>query len=399
MLLNAAILITIAAALGLLWLPRLRTDPPWRAMVTPLASIIGSGFLLLGPVLSHAYGAYAPLAMAGLCWLAWGFGDAIRYSIARIDEAEARPAPDRTIERLASATLGLAYVVSVAYYLNLLGAFGLSLTRWNDPLHAKMLTSAVMLAILAVGWTRGFAMLERLEYVSVSLKLAIIAGLLLGLAVYFGHAAGAGELHALPVSAGGLGAVTLGFGLIVTVQGFETSRYMGDSYRAATRIRSMRWAQLFSALIYMIYIVLFAYVFRPDQIELRETALVDMMGIVAPILPALLVLAALSAQFSAAVADTSGSGGLFHELSGGRISHRLGYAGLIALGPILTWSFDIFAIVAYASRAFAAYYALQSLLATLAAHRRQNRPRSLLYALLTGLGVAIVALGRPVEGG
>ncbi|MEK9751843.1 MAG: hypothetical protein VW338_01335 [Rhodospirillaceae bacterium] len=35
-------------------------------------------------------------------------------------------------------------------------------------------------------------------------------------------------------------AMTLGFGLIVTVQGFETSRYLGDEYDATTRNRSMR---------------------------------------------------------------------------------------------------------------------------------------------------------------
>ena len=55
---------------------------------------------------------------------------------------------------------------------------------------------------------------------------------------------------------------------------------------------------------------------------LSETAIIDMMHLVAPILPGLLVAAALAAQFSAAVADTSGSGGLFEELTQGRISTR-----------------------------------------------------------------------------
>jgi hypothetical protein len=34
----------------------------------------------------------------------------------------------------------------------------------------------------------------------------------------------------------GISIVTLAFGLIVTVQGFETSRYLGSTYDAATRI-------------------------------------------------------------------------------------------------------------------------------------------------------------------
>ncbi|HSM41280.1 MAG TPA: hypothetical protein VK862_11065, partial [Afifellaceae bacterium] len=57
-----------------------------------------------------------------------------------------------------------------------------------------MLTTAVFLVILAVGWTRGFRMLEQLEYASVTTKLAIIAGLLLGLLAFFVGRAGGGNL-------------------------------------------------------------------------------------------------------------------------------------------------------------------------------------------------------------
>jgi len=38
---------------------------------------------------------------------------------------------------------------------------------------------------MVVGWTHGFSALERMEQVSVGLKLAIIVGLLVGLASYF----------------------------------------------------------------------------------------------------------------------------------------------------------------------------------------------------------------------
>ena len=83
-------------------------------------------------------------------------------------------------ETLASAVLGFAFIVSVAYYLNLFGAFGLSLTPWDSPLNARLLTSAIYAVILIVGFTKGFAALERMEYASVAAKLAIIAGLILG---------------------------------------------------------------------------------------------------------------------------------------------------------------------------------------------------------------------------
>jgi hypothetical protein len=106
----------------------------------------------------------------------------------------------------------------------------------------------------------------------------------------------------------------------------------------------------------MIYIGFLAYIFEPSAIKLDETAIIDMMAIVAPILPLLLVAAALSAQFSAAIADTSGAGGLFTEVSKGKLKPNQSYALLVIIGIALTWSANIFEIISYASRAFVYYY-------------------------------------------
>ena len=392
--LNAAILgACVATAMLLLW-PRLARAPLWRATVTPLASIIGSGFLVLGPILDVSYGAWAPLVMAALCALAWAFGAAIRYNIAT---GAAPSALATRLETLSSLTLAFAFFVSVAYYLNLFGAFGVSLTATDDAWHANLLTTGVFLLILFTGWTRGFAALERLEQVSVGLKLAIIAGLILGLAVHFGEAATAGGLHADPASVTGWGALTLMAGLIVTVQGFETSRYLGARYDAATRIRSMKLAQALSAAIYVTYIGLLTYAFRTDPATLSETAIIDMMQVVAPVLPLLLVVAALSAQFSAAIADTGGSGGLLSEITGGRLPEKAAYALLVAVGLTLTWTANIFEIISYASRAFALYYALQSVIAALNARDGGQPGKVVLFAALALLGLAIALFGAPVE--
>ena len=399
MLLNASILIATVLAIVVLWLPRLRATPAWLAMTTPLASIIGSGFLVLGPVLASAYGWLAPAVMGGLCAVSWAFGSAIRHNIRVLDEeGDARPSGEERLETLASTALGFAYMISVAYYLNLFGAFGLSLTPLNTPFYAKLLTSAVFVAILLTGWIWGFRALERMEYVSVSIKLAIIAGLIAGLAAYFAGRAQGGRLVALPVGEGGLASITIAFGLIVTVQGFETSRYLGDIYPAKTRIRSMRWAQILSTVIYLVYIALTAYVFPASALELKETAIVDMMRVVAPVLPAMLVAAALAAQFSAAVADTGGSGGLLTELTADRISERQAYALLVCVGLALTWTTNLFGIISYASRAFALYYGLQAAIAALAARRRRERAQGALFAGLAVLGALIAVFGRSVEG-
>jgi len=394
MFLDAAILTVILATAALMWWPVLRRRATWRATITPLASIIGSGFLVLGPVLDQSYGRWAPAAMLALCAVAWGFGAAIRANIAAL--AAGTATPNATGETVASALLGFAYMISVAYYLNLFGAFAVSLTAWDSDLAARLVTTAVYAVILWVGWTRGFHLLERLEYISVSLKLAIISGLLLGLAVFTWGRAAEGALDFNPAEITGWAALTLGFGLIVTVQGFETSRYLGGSYDAPTRIRSMRLAQGVATLIYMVYIGLSAYSFAPGDITLSETAIIDMMAIVSPVLPVALVAAALAAQFSAAVADTGGAGGLVNELSRRRVTTRQAYALTAAIGITITWVADVFEIIAYASRAFAAYYAAQTGLA--AWRYRQAAPlRAGLFAALAVLGLAIALFGTSVD--
>lgn len=396
--LNAFILATAVAAGVLLLHPRLANARVWRATITPLASIIGSGFLVLGPILDASYGYLAPLVMAALCLAAFLFGAAIRFNIAAIEADPERSAAERMLEVAASWTLTFAYVISVAYYLNLFGAFAVSLTQIADSFHAKIVTSGVFLLILAVGWSQGFSALERMEQISVGLKLTVIAGLLAGLGAYFWDRTSTGALVLNPPSLSGWASVSIAFGLIVTVQGFETSRYLRANYDAATRIRSMRLAQYVSTAIYMIYVLLLAYVFAPGSLDLSETAIIGMMQVVAPILPALLVAAALSAQFSAAVADTSGSGGLVAELTGGRITPRQAYAILAGLGLALTWSASIFEIISYASRAFAAYYALQALIAAVSARSTpNNKARATAFLLLAMLGAVIAIFGTPVE--
>ncbi|MGV6846787.1 MAG: hypothetical protein ACWA5A_00260 [Marinibacterium sp.] len=393
---NAAILFVTVASLGLLFSRRIAGAPVFRATVTPLASIIGSGFLVLGPVLIDSYGGWAPAVMAGLCAVAYAFGWAIRFNILAIKD-DSRSRTEQRLEALASWALAFAYFISVAYYLNLFGAFAVSLTTLDTPVHARQVTTATLVLVLVVGWTRGFSALEQMEQVTVSIKLAIIAGLLIGLAFYFAQSAEAGNLRADPAVLTGWPAIATAFGLIVTVQGFETSRYLGGAYGAELRVRSMKLAQWIATAIYMIYIGLLAYDFDVGQVPLSETAIIDMMVLVAPILPVLLVAAALSAQFSAAVADTAGAGGLVHELTRGHVPERLAYVLLASFGVVLTWAADVFQIIAYASRAFAAYYALQALIAAVAALRLGRPGRSAAFAGLALLGAAIAVFGVPVE--
>ncbi|PKI01443.1 hypothetical protein [Glaciecola sp. 33A] len=392
------VLVTIAVGALLLY-PKLAKAILWRATITPLASIIGSGFLVLGPILISSFGQHAPLVMIVLCVIAYLFGSTIRFNIARLEECSGvRSSLEDRLETASSWILAFAYIISVAYYLNLLGAFAVSLTPLNDAFSAQLLTSAVFVVILVVGWTQGFQALEHMEQITVTIKLAIIAGLLCGLGWFFIDKAAAHELIIEPATVSGWQAVALIAGLLVTVQGFETSRYLGDEYQAQTRIQSMRLAQWISTAIYLVYIVFLSYVFAPENLQLSETAIIDLMAIVAPVLPLLLIVAAISAQFSAAVADTGGSGGLIAELTKGRISPRAGYSALVGIGLILTWAMSVFEIISYASRAFAFYYALQAFIAAKGSWSQSGWSFKVSGSATLGiLGLAIIVFGTPVE--
>lgn len=254
-----------------------------------------------------------------------------------------------------------------------------------------------MLVFIAVlGWLRGLHGLETAEALSVGLKLAIIAGLLAGLVLHVANIDA--PVQTIAHTASGWHAFALACGLLITVQGFETSRYLGAAYPAALRVRTMRWAQALSAAIYIAYIGLVGLAFDAGTVPHRETAIIGMMAPVAPWLPALLVAAALAAQFSAAVADTNGCGGLAAEMSGGRLRARVAYAMLVGCALWLTWTSDIYAIISHASRAFAIYYALQcALAAVLARQAGRGALRTGGWATLAAAMTLAAAVGIPAE--
>ena len=395
---NILVLGLVGLAAVILIHPRVRRSKNWRATVTPLASIIGSGFLVLAPLLVREFGTRAVWVMAGLCSVAYFVGEAIRFNISRRDAAPERTQMlSATMETASSWTLAAAYVISVSYYLNLFGAFALSMVLPDSPTAGKLLTSLVLVVIALIGWTRGLRGLERAESITVAIKLAIIAGLLGGMANYTWELAGRGALQS-----GGRDfnwdSLRLVFGLIITVQGFETSRYLREAYSADTRIRTMRRAQWLSTAIYLAYVAFAGLDFAATSLPLKETAIIGMMQPIATVLPILLVVAALAAQFSAAVADTNGCGGLTQEMSGGRLSSRLAYVALAALALGLTWAADIYQIISYASRGFAVYYAFQCAIATRLSSDEAGSPwRTAGFALLTVLLAMAAILGIPAS--
>ncbi len=357
----AAIVALVVTAV-LMFSPFTRTDR-WRATVTPLASIIGSGFLICGPLLAREFGAAALPAMAVLLLLAYAVGAVVRFNIVHV-EAHADTAefhdPIAWLTRATQGVLAIAYAISVAYYLKLLAEFVLKPLAVPDRWHllaTNGLVTTIILILAALSFTGGLRRVEHLTHGSVSIKIGVIAGLLAGLGFWWlTHAAATPAMPPVRVSAGSIATL---LGLLITVQGFETSRYLGHSYPRALRIETMRQAQWISSVIYLVFLALLTpFLGRAAQAQ-GVAGILDIVALVAAPMIAFVMVAAVTSQLSAAVADSVGSGGLMSELSRRRLSPPVAFAiaGALALGVV--WLTDPLQVVALSSRAFALYYACQ----------------------------------------
>jgi hypothetical protein len=115
----------------------------------------------------------------------------------------------------------------------------------------------------------------------------------------------------------------------------------------------------------------------------------------------MLIVGAAAAQFSAAVADTLASGGLVEEATYGKVNHHSVYLIVMVLAVGLLWSSHILSIIAYASRAFAAYYAIQCAMAALHSawvrSDERNPARAVFFAVLSIVMVVTAIFGIPAE--
>ena len=398
---NVTLVAVTLVCAAMFFRPKLTGAPLWRATVTPLASIIGSGFLVAGPILAHAAGSKAWLAMTGLCALAYLFGAAIRHNIAHMEHGG--EGAIRTVavplERVSELALALAYFVSVAYYLNLFAAFALRLWDTVDPASIRFVSSGIIAALGLVGLWRGLSGLERIEVPAVGVKLSLIGGLLAALALGSVLAIADGSFGWTMVEhTQGWEEIRILLGLVILVQGFETSRYLGEHYSAADRIRTMRWAQWISSGIYVVFILLITSYFT-DRLapEGGETAIIDMLASLGFIVAPLIIATALASQLSAAVADMNGAAGLLAESSGDRLSVGIGNLLTAAIAIAITWSANIYEIITYASKAFVIYYALQSALAAMSALQRREWVKAGLFCLACAIAAVIVLFAAPAE--
>lgn len=405
--LNVILLTVVAILLLFMFHPRLLRNMSWQATLTPLSSIIGSGFLIIAPLLASVIGIFSPLAVIGIVVLAYAIGGVIRFNIIRAEpllhDRESHPALYK-VDFVANAALSLAYVTAVAFYLSLLSSFLLTYLGFVDAANLeRTLTTTIIIFIAAIGFLRGLGGLEKLEAFAMSIQLSIVAALLIGVAVYDFNFIESEQPLVFDIQERSW--MTKAFmlaGILLVVQGFETSRFLGEKYHADMRVQTMRRAQLISGALYVIsVIILMPIVQHLDLTHIRIADIVSTTGLAATALPLMLIVAAIMSQFSAGVADTVGAGGLASESSRGRLSSNKGYLVVSIFAIILIWTADLLEIIALASRAFALYYLLQCVVALVANHHHYKHKaywlRCAYFAAMAIILAFIVLFAIPAE--
>ena len=364
---------------------------------TPLASIFGSGFLVIVSVLAGAVGSYSLVAMAGICALAYAVGSVIRFNIAHAETQLASGKASiitRTCERIADVALVPAYVISITLYLRILSSYALGFLDADSEYNERIVTTGIIAFILFVSVTKGLKVLEGLEKWALYTTMAIIALLIGAFAIYdIGILAqGALTFPSFPAQ-DSWHIITVLAGTLIVVQGFETTRYLGDEYDRETRIRACRNSQIISTIVYLLFVALATPLIHFLTGEVADNALMQLAGIVAVWLPAPLVLAAVFSQFSAATADTIGASGNMLEFSNHKVSEKLSYVIICGFAILLTWTADTLQILALASRAFAFYYFMQCLVALTVANSPMHK---LLFAVIGVVLLFITIFAVPV---
>lgn len=352
---DIAISLLVVVCLFFLFSHAIRKSKVWNATVTPLASIIGSGFLVVAPLLWILAGYASIWILLCVVLAAYAMGSVIRYNIQFVEPFLSKDEKDnnfRTLNDVSYITLGLSYFISIAFYIRILSSFALKAFSIEDAFLAKVTTSFLLLFIGLVGFFRGFNRLESLEVYSVNIKISIIFMFLLGLFLYdwfflnFHYMGVPKEINFSFLT------IRKVFGILLIVQGFEISRYIGHKYSGELCIKTMKLAQIISSLIYLVFVFLIMFLMGADQ-KVTDTAIIDVSKRVSLLLPLSITIGAIFSQFSAAIADTVGCGGIITEYSGNRISRNTAYLFITICSTLLIWFANVFEIITLASRTFA----------------------------------------------
>jgi hypothetical protein len=366
-------------------------------VATPLASIFGSGFLIIVPVVAAVLGANAPWGVLAVCLFAWPVGSAVRATIMRVEGRDPATLPGiaRVADRISTPLVIVAYVTSVALYLRVLAAYVMHLAGVDAAGAERLLVIVLIALIAAVGATRGFAGLERAEewalYATLAVGTALPATFLAWGALHWQLVSGH-VVHAPDLARPDVHVLAVLGGVLITVQGFETVRFLGDEYPAPLRIAASRIAQAVALVVYAGLSLVATPLLEARDIAPAGDALLQVVQATVPLLALPLVVVAVGSQLSAAIADTVAAVDGSNAITRPAITKTILYIANAAAVTALVSTTSLYRLVTLASQAFAAYYALTALAAAATAPRGATRAG---YLALTATLAAIVVFAEP----
>lgn len=369
-------------------------------VATPLASIFGSGFLIIVPVVAAVLGVNTPWGVLAVCLFAWPVGSAVRATIVRVEGRPRAELPRVAVlaDRIATPAVILAYVVSVSLYLRVLAAYVFHAVNVSSDAAERTLVITIIVGIILIGVTRGFNGLERVEQWALYGTLAVGGVLLVALTGYLAthwQLVSGSFLSPPSYSVPDPNTLRVLGGVLITVQGFETVRFLGDEYPARIRITASRVSQVVSTIVYVLLALVATPLFIALDISLTGEALLTLMQLILPVLVLPLLFIAVGSQLSAAIADTVAAVDGSDGLSWVTWHKRQLYVAVGCAAILLVLFTTLFQLVTIASQAFALYYGLTSVAAAATATRFGARVG---LGLLAAVLFAITVLAIPATG-
>jgi hypothetical protein len=386
-------LIVLAGIAWALYRPRIQQSKRYQATVVPLANIMDVGFIILSPSIVLLAGYSAPLVMLGICLLAIAAGFVMAYNIRHYEPVAESGGSATRIEGLSQWALLGASVVNIAYYtLLLMALFLLPFDAFTED-RQGVLGALYLGVIIVIGFFGGMAWLNRMGDRTTAFNLSAVFAVLVAFLVYNVQEALAGrwEIGESPmIETEDLRKL---IGLFAVVQGFEAARYIGVRFAAEERISSMRIAQLISTVVFVTLVAAIMVLFLPPAVEPDGTAIFIVSDQIGDVMPWLLLLAAIGSQTSAIIGATSSRSDM---LVNRQVPRRLTFLIILVPAIFVLLLTDINNAVALASRVFAAYFLIQSILACVLARQAGNW-RSFTGFAFVGLAMAVIMIfGLPI---
>jgi hypothetical protein len=389
---NTVITLTVLAGLAwALYRPRIQQSSRYQALVVPLANIMDVGFIVLSPIIVGLVGYAAPLFMLAICLLAIAMGFVIAFNIRNFVPVESTATGALSFLSGASSwSLAGASVVNIAYYAQvLMTLILLPLSLYSAG--TTTTTSAILLGILAAyGVLFGLSKLNSIGDKMTAFSLAAITAVVVAFIVFNIQEALGGRFD-FPSYSPVVDADTLRqlLGFFAIVQGFEASRYLGKRFSADEKISTMRLAQYIASVTFVVFLASILILFVDVKPKLNQSAVFEVADAVIPVLPFILIAAAVASEFSAITNAVVSRSDLLVEASRGRLPRRATFPLLLAPAILITLLTDVQAAVALASRVFALYYFLQSAIAVLLAFRERAWGK---VAAFSAIGVAMAVI-------